>query len=209
MNSAILPSTQPYLLRALHEWCSDNGFTPYLAVRVDESVQVPREYVQNGEIVLNISHDATVNLRLGNEEIEFQARFGGVPRRIIVPVGRVLAIYARENGQGMAFAVPPDGAGAAAADVQPPPPPSLAAGAASDSPPVPASPGAATPEASDAAPKKARNAPRKAAAPRASAPKAAPILHAVPADSGSGGDDEPSPPGPPAGGKRPALRRVK
>lgn len=100
------PSTQPYLLRALHEWCTDNGFTPYLAVKVDGSVQVPPEFVQNGEIVLNISYSATSNLRLGNDYVEFQARFGGVPREIIIPVNRVMAIYARENGQGMGFAVP-------------------------------------------------------------------------------------------------------
>ena len=103
MNAPEISSTRPYLIRALHEWCADNGFTPYLAVSVDEWVQVPREFVKNGEIVLNVSIDATSNLRLGNDFIEFKARFGGVPRDIVVPVGRVLAIYARENGQGMAF----------------------------------------------------------------------------------------------------------
>lgn len=96
-------STRPYLIRALYEWCTDNGFTPYVAVRVDDSAQVPREYVKNGEIVLNISVDATSSLKLGNDFIEFKARFGGVAREIIVPVSRVIAIYARENGQGMAF----------------------------------------------------------------------------------------------------------
>lgn len=101
-----LPSTQPYLLRALHEWCTDNGLTPFIAVKVDGSVRVPPEFVRNGEIVLNISYDATSKLQLGNEYIEFQARFGGVLRHILVPVNRVMAIYARENGQGMAFAVP-------------------------------------------------------------------------------------------------------
>jgi stringent starvation protein B len=103
MNAPEISSTRPYLIRALHEWCADNGFTPYLAVSVDDGVQVPREFVKNGEIVLNVSLDATSNLRLGNDFIEFKARFGGVPRDIVVPVGRVLAIYARENGQGMAF----------------------------------------------------------------------------------------------------------
>jgi stringent starvation protein B len=98
-----LSSTRPYLIRALHEWCTDNAFTPYIAVRVDGSVQVPREHVQNGEIVLNVSLDATSSLKLGNEFIEFRARFGGVAREVQVPVGRVMAIYARENGQGMAF----------------------------------------------------------------------------------------------------------
>lgn len=96
-------STRPYLIRALYEWCTDNGFTPYVAVSVDDSVQVPREYVKDGEIVLNISFDATSSLKLGNEFIEFKARFAGTPREIMVPVGQVLAIFARENGQGMAF----------------------------------------------------------------------------------------------------------
>lgn len=106
MNHDDLPSTRPYLIRALHEWCCDNGFTPYLAVAVDASVQVPREFVKDGEIVLNTSYDATGNLRLGNDFIEFKARFGGVAREIRVPVDHVLAIYARENGQGMAFPPP-------------------------------------------------------------------------------------------------------
>ncbi|WP_298212738.1 ClpXP protease specificity-enhancing factor [Acidovorax sp.] len=101
-------STRPYLIRALYEWCTDNGLTPYVAVRVDDSVQVPREYVKDGEIVLNISFDATSALQLGNDFIEFKARFGGKPREILVPVGRVIAIYARENGQGMAFPPPVD-----------------------------------------------------------------------------------------------------
>jgi len=99
-------STRPYLLRALHEWCTDNGYTPYVAVLVDETVQVPQEYVKNGEIVLNVSYDATSGMKLGNEFIEFKARFAGTAREIIVPVNRVLAIYARENGQGMAFPMP-------------------------------------------------------------------------------------------------------
>jgi len=96
-------STRPYLIRALYEWCTDNGFTPYVAVRVDEGVRVPNEYVKDGEIVLNISFDATSSLKLGNEFIEFKARFAGTAREIQVPVTHVLAIYARENGQGMAF----------------------------------------------------------------------------------------------------------
>ncbi len=100
------PSTRPYLIRALHEWCGDNGFSPYIAVHVDASVQVPMEFVKNGEIVLNVSFDATSALRLGNEFIEFKARFGGAAREIVVPVTHVLAIYARENGQGMAFPAP-------------------------------------------------------------------------------------------------------
>ena len=108
MNAQESTSTRPYLIRALYEWCTDNGFTPYVAVRVDDSVQVPREFVHDGEIVLNISFDATSSLQLGNDFIEFKARFGGKPRDILVPVGRVNAIYARENGQGMAFPPPVD-----------------------------------------------------------------------------------------------------
>ena len=96
-------STRPYLIRGLYEWCTDNGFTPFIAVLVDERVRVPNEFVKDGEIVLNISFDATSALKLGNDYIEFKGRFGGVARDILVPVDRVLAIYARENGQGMAF----------------------------------------------------------------------------------------------------------
>ncbi len=99
-------STRPYLVRALHDWCTDNGFTPYLAVFVDSSVQVPTEYVKNNEIVLNVGFEATSGLKLGNDFIEFKARFGGVAREIVVPVDHVVAIYARENGQGMAFPMP-------------------------------------------------------------------------------------------------------
>jgi stringent starvation protein B len=137
ISTTELPSTRPYLIRALYDWCSENGFTPYVAVKVDASVQVPREYVQGGEIVLNVSMDATSSLKLGNDFIEFKARFGGKPREIMVPIHRVMAIYARENGQGMAFpvsaeAVEPtvlsavDSADSAQSDTEdaPPPPPS-------------------------------------------------------------------------------------
>lgn len=103
MNALESSSTRPYLIRALYDWCTDNGLTPYVAVLVDDTVQVPREYVKNGEIVLNISFDATSSLKLGNDFIEFKARFAGTAREIMVPIGRVIAIYARENGQGMAF----------------------------------------------------------------------------------------------------------
>ncbi len=98
-------STRPYLIRALYEWCTDNGFTPYLVVSVNEGVQVPLEFVQNGEIVLNVGLDATSSLKLGNDFIEFKARFSGTAREIMVPVGQVMAIYARENGQGMSFPI--------------------------------------------------------------------------------------------------------
>ena len=96
---------RPYMIRAWHEWCTDNGFTPYLLVKVNQTVAVPLEFVQNGEIVLNVDLDATGGLSLGNELIRFKARFSGKVRDIIVPVDRVQAIYARENGQGMGFEV--------------------------------------------------------------------------------------------------------
>lgn len=98
-------STKPYLLRAIYEWCSDNGYTPYLAALVDNKTQVPMQFVKNGEIVLNISFKATNGLKMENDAITFNARFGGIPREIMVPVENVIAIYARENGQGMAFEV--------------------------------------------------------------------------------------------------------
>jgi stringent starvation protein B len=103
INSSESTSTRPYLIRALHEWCIDNGFTPLITVHVDGNTQVPKEHVKDKEIVLNLSFDATSGLKLGNDYIEFKARFSGVARDIIVPVNRVVAIYARENSQGMAF----------------------------------------------------------------------------------------------------------
>ncbi|WP_293777632.1 ClpXP protease specificity-enhancing factor [uncultured Oxalicibacterium sp.] len=96
-------STKPYLLRAIYEWCTDNGYTPYMAVVVDANTRVPMEHVKNGEIVLNISFSATSGLKMENDVIRFSARFGGISRDILVPVDNVVAIYARENGQGMAF----------------------------------------------------------------------------------------------------------
>jgi len=161
-------STRPYLLRALHDWCTDNGFTPYIAVSVGPGVQVPMEYVKNNEIVLNVGFDATSSLQLGNETIEFKARFGGVAREIIVPVDHVVAIYARENGQGMAFPMPtegstqgspaeaeraaPRGLRLASSDTQPPAVPRLAeaqfsepAQAEPPEPPDPATPGGGRP----------------------------------------------------------------
>ena len=104
-DSQNIGSTKPYLIRALYEWCTDNGLTPYLAVQVGAGARVPMEFVKNGEIVLNISFDATSALNIGNDEIRFKARFGGVARDILVPIGQVSAIYARENSQGMAFPV--------------------------------------------------------------------------------------------------------
>ena len=97
--------TKPYVLRALFEWCVDNGYTPHLAVKVDSKTQVPAEYVKGGEITLNISPNAVHKLQMGNELIEFSARFGGVARQISVPVTNVYALYARETGHGMTFEV--------------------------------------------------------------------------------------------------------
>ncbi|MEY3200654.1 MAG: hypothetical protein RIR70_204, partial [Pseudomonadota bacterium] len=96
-------STKPYLIRALYEWCVDQGFTPYLSVAVDSQTQVPKPYVKDGQIVLNLSPEAVHQLSMGNEFITLSARFGGVAHPVSVPVGRVAAIYARENGNGMAF----------------------------------------------------------------------------------------------------------
>jgi stringent starvation protein B len=131
-------STRPYLLRALHDWCTDNGFTPYIAVHVDARVQVPMEYVKNDEIVLNIGFEATSGLKLGNDFIEFRARFGGSAREILVPVDHVVAIYARENGQGMAFPAPSDSsADAPDSEAAPPAGPKGLHLARSDADPVP------------------------------------------------------------------------
>ena len=98
-------STKPYLLRAIYEWCTDSGYTPYLAVKVDAATTVPMEYVKKGEIILNISYGATSGLKMDNDAITFRARFNGVSRELYIPVHNVLAIYANENGQGMAFDV--------------------------------------------------------------------------------------------------------
>ena len=98
-------STKPYLIRAIHEWCSDSNFTPYLSVKVDANTRVPMEYVKNGEIVLNVSYDATHRLTIGNDAVQFTARFNGVSRECSVPIDAVLGIFARENGQGLFFPV--------------------------------------------------------------------------------------------------------
>lgn len=96
-------STKPYLIRAIYDWCADNGFTPYLAVRVDEHTQVPMAFVKEGEIILNVSVDAVHNLQLGNDEITCGGRFGGVAHQLIVPVAAVIGIFAKETGQGLVF----------------------------------------------------------------------------------------------------------
>jgi stringent starvation protein B len=125
-------STKPYFIRAIYEWCSDCGYTPYLSVRVDEKTRVPMEYVKNGEIVLNVSLNATRNLTINNELIQFSARFNGVSREVNIPVERVQGIFARENGQGAFFTVespvalaaaPSAPLAAAESDAEPPRPP--------------------------------------------------------------------------------------
>lgn len=173
-------STRPYLIRAIHEWCTDNGFTPYLAVSVDATVEVPREYVKDGEIVLNVSYDATGSLQLGNDLITFKARFGGRPRDIMVPVERVVAIYARENGQGMAF-----------------PPPMQSPAEATQAAPAskPARNASAAPLDTDG------NTQERVV-------QLVP-LQASADDDAEDGDDSPEPPRPPGGGARPALKRIK
>ena len=96
-------SQQPYLLRALYEWCVDNGYTPHITVRVDARTRVPPGFVKDGRIVLNLGPSAVRNLNMDNAWVTFSARFGGVSRNIEVPVANVDAIYARENGAGMQF----------------------------------------------------------------------------------------------------------
>ncbi len=177
-------STRPYLVRALHDWCTDNGFTPYVAVHVDASVQVPMEYVKNNEIVLNVSFEATSGMQLGNDAIEFKARFGGVTREIVVPMDHVVAIYARENGQGMAFPMPT----AAGVEATPEATPARGLRLASTERPAAADPAPTTPAAPTLSP-------ARVAEPAVSkAPPGQP-------------DPDPSPPQPPAG--RPSLKRIK
>jgi len=106
-DSSKLTPTKPYLIRAIYEWCLDNGLTPYLAVRVDDYTQVPMAFVKDGEIVLNLSAEAVRELHIGNDTISCGGRFGGVPHDIIVPVRAVIGIFSRENGQGLAFDAEP------------------------------------------------------------------------------------------------------
>jgi len=192
MTSPIAPasagtSTRPYLIRALHDWCTDNGFTPYIAVFVDEHVQVPKEYVKNNEIVLNVGFEATSALKLGNELIEFKARFGGTSREIAVPIDHVIAIYARENGQGMAFPMP----------AEPTTSSDPAEGSKADAPaPSPRGPRLAGSNNSAAT--------RKGGTALTLSPT--PTLSSKPT---SEPPTEPPPPSPPTGPKRPSLKRVK
>ena len=120
-------STKPYLIRALYEWCADSGYTPQLLVAVDGRTRVPAGFVKDGQIVLNISAGATRNLTLDNDWIQFSSRFGGISHEISIPVDRVMAIFARENGQGLHFE-PLDG---------PEPPGSAPPPAPDDAPPSP------------------------------------------------------------------------
>lgn len=100
-----MTSTRPYLIRAFYDWIVDNNCTPHVVVNASfAGVDVPREYVDNGQIVLNVSVSAVQALTLGDEAIEFQARFGGKICKIYAPIGSILAIYAKENGRGMVFA---------------------------------------------------------------------------------------------------------
>ncbi|MFM9999966.1 MAG: ClpXP protease specificity-enhancing factor [Burkholderiaceae bacterium] len=177
-------STRPYLIRALYEWCTDNGLTPYVAVKVDDSVQVPREYVKDGEIVLNISYDATSSLKLDNAFIAFSARFAGTARDIMVPMDRVIAIYARENGQGMAFP--------------------LAPGAAKGAPRGKA---LRTPQPTTVLDKRSPAAALPAPAPVRVGEVEVKLVTSGPVRP-AGSDNPPAPPGPPAAG-RPTLTRVK
>jgi stringent starvation protein B len=199
--SALTPSpisTRPYLLRALYEWCTDNGYTPYIAAYVDDSVQVPREHVKNNEIVLNISMDATSSLKLGNEFVEFKARFSGTARQIMVPVDHVIAIYARENGQGMSFPL--------LQGIAPAP-------EAMQSTPQASVPAAAAESKIKAVPKRAalKTAAPESGASDASSVQAPRVVQLVKADDSIANNDNNDAPPPPTSPSptRPALKRVK
>jgi stringent starvation protein B len=107
MADGLIP-TKPYLVRAIHEWCVDNGFSPHLLVVVSDRCRVPMAYVKDGEIVLNLNYTATKDLHIDNEAIVFSARFGGVSQNLYVPMGAVKGIFSRENGQGMFFELTPE-----------------------------------------------------------------------------------------------------
>ena len=115
-------STKPYLIRAICEWCSDSGLTAYLSVKVDANTRVPMEHVKNGEIVLNISPAAAHRLTIGDDTIQFAARFAGVSRECSIPIGAVQGIFAKENSQGLFFQPEPAAAAPAATAPAPPAP---------------------------------------------------------------------------------------
>ncbi len=204
IDSSSSTSTRPYLLRAMYEWCADNGLTPYVAAFVDDTVKVPREYVKNNEIVLNISMDATSNLQIGNDYLQFKARFAGTAREIAVPISHVIAIYARENGQGMAFpvpqAVPPRG------EVLEPEPKGKRPTGLHSVPMPPAEPvSASETEAEGAA--SAENTDPKVISLKPSSPAA---THAADNNNGTPPPDAPPPSsGNKSKGSRPALTRIK
>ncbi|SSY80569.1 ClpXP protease specificity-enhancing factor [Alysiella crassa] len=100
-------STKPYLVRALYEWCLDNGYTPYITVWVNEYTRVPAQYVQNEHITLSISPTATKDLSIDNEWVNFHARFGGVAQELWIPVGHIVGVFAKETGEGMGFEIEP------------------------------------------------------------------------------------------------------
>lgn len=135
-------STKPYLIRAIYEWCCDNGYTPHLVVKAGGRARLPMAYVRNGEIVLNVSPTATNGLQMGNDVIEFQARFNGVPEYVVVPVDNVLAIFARETGFVVPFNIgPAAGADADASDAGSASAEGGAAGGPADAGAQPARPG--------------------------------------------------------------------
>ena len=112
-------SAKPYLVRAICEWCADNGLTPYLAVRVNPQTRVPAAFVKNGEIVLNVSATATRKLTIDNQWIQFTARFNGVSQEVAVPMATVAGIFAKETGYGFAFTVTQDPVASLAAETAP------------------------------------------------------------------------------------------
>ncbi|MBU6271148.1 MAG: ClpXP protease specificity-enhancing factor [Betaproteobacteria bacterium] len=180
-------STKPYLIRAIHEWCADSGYRAHIAVAVDETTRVPMEFVRNGEIVLNISADATNRLQIGNELIEFEARFNRIARQVSVPIANVSAIYAAETGHGMAFDV------AKPLALAPPPAPAPGESGAGE----PAAQADGREPASPASPVSL-----------VSIPTAGSPSGAADAPAGRGAPDTDPPPGAPVGG-RPRLTRVK
>ena len=101
-------TTKPYLVRAIYEWCVDNQYTPYVAVNVNSNTQVPMEYVENGEIILNISQNATDDLVMNNDYIQFMARFDGAPRKMQIPMDAVKGIFAKEINQRLTFSIDPE-----------------------------------------------------------------------------------------------------
>jgi stringent starvation protein B len=112
-------SAKPYLVRAICEWCADNGLTPYVAVKVDARTRVPAAFVKNGEIVLNISTTATRRLTIDNDRVQFNARFAGVSQEVSVPMDAVSGVFAKETGYGFAFAMAQDATASLAAATAP------------------------------------------------------------------------------------------